>query len=158
FRPGNLSEAGPTAVSRFNDKYGFRQGDRAIILFSELLRRELTLGASFCGHIGGDDFVLAFKETSMDDAIKTVERVRDDFTNGVVGFYDEEARCSGFILARDRHGIERSMPLLSVSAGVVSLPRGRPPLGLDHLVSRLAGLKKAAKEDRRGISCVVLDS
>ncbi|WP_395173268.1 diguanylate cyclase domain-containing protein [Roseibium alexandrii] len=37
----------------FNDTYGYRQGDRAIILFSELLQKHVTGNNSFHGHIGG---------------------------------------------------------------------------------------------------------
>lgn len=39
----------------FNDKYGFRQGDRALLKFSEILGR--FSGEFFIAHIGGDDFL-----------------------------------------------------------------------------------------------------
>ncbi|MCV6608395.1 MAG: EAL domain-containing protein, partial [Campylobacterales bacterium] len=39
----------------FNDIYGFRQGDRAILLFADILRKYLK-SSVFVGHIGGDDF------------------------------------------------------------------------------------------------------
>jgi diguanylate cyclase (GGDEF)-like protein len=40
----------------FNDVYGFHVGDRAIIMFAELLRAEFGRDDAFVGHIGGDDF------------------------------------------------------------------------------------------------------
>ena len=41
----------------FNDIYGFRLGDRAILVFSELLQKRYPKD-SFIAHIGGDDFLL----------------------------------------------------------------------------------------------------
>lgn len=40
----------------FNDRFGFRQGDRAIILFADILKEHMEKEDSFIGHIGGDDF------------------------------------------------------------------------------------------------------
>ncbi len=40
----------------FNDTYGFRLGDRAILMFSEILQKHLSR-ESFIAHIGGDDFL-----------------------------------------------------------------------------------------------------
>lgn len=57
-----LSEgAGPRALiyfdfnhfKPFNDRYGFRQGDRAIMLFADLLREALIPRKDFIGHVGG---------------------------------------------------------------------------------------------------------
>ena len=43
----------------FNDAYGFRQGDRAILLFAELMRKQFQQDNIFLGHVGGDDFFVA---------------------------------------------------------------------------------------------------
>jgi EAL domain-containing protein (putative c-di-GMP-specific phosphodiesterase class I)/GGDEF domain-containing protein len=40
----------------FNDRYGYRQGDRAIMLFADILREASNPSKFFIGHIGGDDF------------------------------------------------------------------------------------------------------
>jgi len=40
----------------FNDKFGFRIGDRAILLFANILREFAGNKDFFIGHIGGDDF------------------------------------------------------------------------------------------------------
>jgi len=42
----------------FNDRFGFRQGDRAIAMFADLMRSRLAAGDVFWGHIGGDHFFL----------------------------------------------------------------------------------------------------
>ncbi|MDQ7060272.1 MAG: GGDEF domain-containing protein [Sulfurimonas sp.] len=41
----------------FNDVYGFRNGDRVIQLFADMMRKELSQNF-FIAHIGGDDFFL----------------------------------------------------------------------------------------------------
>lgn len=41
----------------FNDRYGFRQGDRVIILLAPLLKEIFWGDSFFIGHIGGDDFL-----------------------------------------------------------------------------------------------------
>ncbi len=47
----------------FNDVYGFHVGDRAIIMFAELLRAEFGHDNAFVGHIGGDDFFVGTSGT-----------------------------------------------------------------------------------------------
>ena len=42
----------------FNDVYGFRNGDRVIQLFADIMRKELSKNF-FIAHIGGDDFFCA---------------------------------------------------------------------------------------------------
>ena len=45
----------------FNDTYGFRQGDRAILMFSDILRKNIP-SEHFIAHIGGDDFFVGFRD------------------------------------------------------------------------------------------------
>ena len=62
----------------FNDHYGFRQGDRAILLFAEIMQRNLP--GTFIGHIGGDDFFAAFEGKSLIDVqaiVATILRRRE---------------------------------------------------------------------------------
>ncbi len=45
----------------YNDHYGFLRGDQAIQRTAQLIEdvsREVTAGAAFIGHVGGDDFVV----------------------------------------------------------------------------------------------------
>ncbi|QHG90721.1 GGDEF domain-containing protein [Sulfurimonas sp. CVO] len=50
----------------FNDVYGFRNGDRAIMLFADILRKNLPT-EFFKGHIGGDDFFVAVESTKENE-------------------------------------------------------------------------------------------
>jgi diguanylate cyclase (GGDEF)-like protein len=104
----------------YNDKYGFEHGDEVIKECGRILIRaikELGNPQDFIGHIGGDDFVLI---TTPDKSDVICERIISDFDRVSPNFYNETDRNAGFILAKDRQGIERKIPLLSMSIGVVT--------------------------------------
>ena len=50
----------------YNDRYGFRQGDRTILLFSDILKKTSGANKFFAGHIGGDDFFAGFRIGALD--------------------------------------------------------------------------------------------
>ncbi|CCG06907.1 bifunctional diguanylate cyclase/phosphodiesterase [Pararhodospirillum photometricum] len=142
----------------FNDKYGFRQGDRAILLFADLMRTRLDTEGMFMGHIGGDDFFAAFRGLEESAAEAHVRALTAKFESDVASFYDEATRLQGHIIARDRHGIERQMPLLGASAAVVHLPPGHATRDIDAISGLIAALKKEAKlsPDRLAVATVTL--
>ncbi|MBI1180644.1 MAG: EAL domain-containing protein [Alphaproteobacteria bacterium] len=129
----------------FNDRYGFRVGDRAILMFSEIMRRILR-AASFTGHIGGDDFFAGFQGAGLAEAMPEIGRLQNQFTHEVRSLYGVEARTRGFILGEDRDGRERAFPLLSVSAAVLRVPAGRDILTTEEVVQLMSALKKEAKQ------------
>ncbi|SDH10487.1 bifunctional diguanylate cyclase/phosphodiesterase [Roseospirillum parvum] len=130
----------------FNDAYGFRQGDRAITLFAELMRKNLPGDVCFLGHVGGDDFFAAFRGMSFLEAQGRVRHLIERFRRDVESFYDEETRQRGYIDAKDREGQMRRFPLLSASAALIEIPAGHAPASLDDIASVIADLKKAAKQ------------
>jgi diguanylate cyclase (GGDEF)-like protein len=136
----------------FNDTYGFRQGDRAILLFSELMRRELTGDRTFLGHIGGDDFFIGLSDMDLSEAADRINRLTETFRRDVESFYDAEARRRGGILGRDRDGKDHFYPLLTASMALVGVERSRAPRNADDLATLIAELKKKAKAapDRLG--------
>jgi diguanylate cyclase (GGDEF)-like protein len=129
----------------FNDKYGFRQGDRALLLFAELMTKEAFPFGAFIGHIGGDDFFLAWPGDCLDSVLGAVDRMRTKFAEDVLTFYDDADRQAGYLQAEDRHGELRRFPMLDCSAAVLHLEAGRPSLGMDAVVGTIADVKKAAK-------------
>ncbi|SBW12567.1 EAL domain/GGDEF [uncultured Alphaproteobacteria bacterium] len=141
----------------FNDHYGFRQGDRAIQAFADLLRRQFGGPENFIAHVGGDDFVSGRK--AVDDFARLKREIRrtlDLFREEVAAFYDESARERGAIVVADRYGVERAFPLLTVSAAVVRIRPESRLRGDDHLSPLIAGLKKLAKSDPEHIAIGVL--
>ncbi|MDP3301230.1 MAG: GGDEF domain-containing protein [Sulfuricurvum sp.] len=105
----------------FNDHYGFRNGDRVIVLFAELMHK-ILLNNYFIGHIGGDDFFagsIIKNEAMFEDFCTLVRKLIYQFGEDVREFYSTEDRERGCILAQDREGVIREFKLLSVSAVIV---------------------------------------
>ena len=129
----------------FNDTYGFRQGDRAILLFAELCRKIADPQTWFLGHIGGDDFFVGIKAISQDGAMQAVGDLIRRFSFDAESFYDQETRQRGYITAQDREGHLKSFPLLSASAVLFVLPSGCRDVSVDDVSSAIAAKKKEAK-------------
>ncbi|WP_343869969.1 bifunctional diguanylate cyclase/phosphodiesterase [Caenispirillum bisanense] len=140
----------------FNDKYGFRQGDRAITLFADILRSDLPNQDVFIGHVGGDDFFAAFRNFAPAEAERLVRAAVERFRRDVESFYDEEARRLGYIVARNREGEVRHMPLLTASAALVVLPAGHGAGSIDDLSALIARLKKDAKQSPDKLASAVV--
>lgn len=104
----------------YNDKYGFEHGDEVIKETARILIRTVQEKGSvddFIGHIGGDDFVVV---TTPEMADGICQKIISDFEDTIPSFYNETDRQNGYILGKDRKGIEQRIPLLSISIGVVT--------------------------------------
>ncbi|MBC8042657.1 MAG: EAL domain-containing protein [Rhizobacter sp.] len=130
----------------FNDTYGFREGDRVILLFSDILRKHLLGQNRFIGHVGGDDFFAAFTETEFEAALKQVEAIIAQFKREAESLYSPEDRAKGYIISKDREGNEKRFNLLTVSAAVLLIPARREHLSMEEMGTVLAQMKKAAKQ------------
>jgi diguanylate cyclase (GGDEF)-like protein len=135
----------------YNDRYGFRNGDRVILLFSEILQKRFLRENCFVGHIGGDDFFVGFKNLCFEEAHELTSMVLQEFSEGVKSYYDEIDRTREFIEAKDRDGTLKTFPLLTVSAAMLEIPKQRSPLTMDEISTILAILKKNAKDVPSGI-------
>jgi diguanylate cyclase (GGDEF)-like protein len=136
----------------FNDTYGFRQGDRALLLFANLLSTRLPNQDVFVGHLGGDDFFACLKTYSAEQARPVIEPLLIAFSKDIESFYNAEARQRGYLQAVDRQGVERRFPFMRVSCAILDLPIGRHPITVDALSIYLADVKKAAKMSSSGIA------
>ncbi|WP_297589011.1 GGDEF domain-containing protein [Roseibium sp.] len=135
----------------FNDTYGYRQGDRAIILFSELLQRHISGSGTFFGHIGGDDFFAGFHNTDQTDAASRMLALKRAFRLDVESFYEPEHREQGYIEAQDRFGTTRQFPLLQCSISILSLPKGMT-FHPEKLNGAILELKRASKLSDDGLA------
>jgi GGDEF domain-containing protein len=129
----------------FNDRFGFRQGDRAITMFADLMRNRLAGNDVFLGHIGGDDFFLGVHGESTWSVVESLPEFIAKFASDMASFYGDDARREGTIEGTDRAGNVQRIPLLSVSCGCAILLAGSAPVNLDALSALLADLKKYAK-------------
>jgi diguanylate cyclase (GGDEF)-like protein len=131
----------------FNDKFGFRQGDRAIMLFADTMKDEMSGFKHFLGHIGGDDFFIGFKaeDGNLLDFEETLKMAIKKFAQNAESFYSKEDRKAGFIAAKDRFGITREFALLSASCASVILAKDKKSITAEGIVFTTAELKKTAK-------------
>ncbi|MBI4540599.1 MAG: diguanylate cyclase [Gemmatimonadetes bacterium] len=103
----------------FNDRYGYKEGDRVIRMLSHILRdmvRGIALGG-FVGHIGGDDFIFTVPLEYMEPCSEAILELFDE----LIPFqYSEEDRRAGYFLGKDRRGNIHRIPLMSLSIGIVT--------------------------------------
>lgn len=131
----------------YNDNYGFRNGDRVIMLFADILRQNLP-AEFFKAHIGGDDFFIAveYKKRDQELYLNMIKDVIKKFREDVKGFYNKEDIQRGYITAQDREGHQKNFDLLSASASVVCV-RSKSVKDLDVINNTLSLQKKSAKKD-----------
>lgn len=135
----------------FNDIYGFRLGDRAILIFSELLQKRYPK-YSFVAHIGGDDFFVGLRNHKFDDVFELTNKVQIEFKKSAENLYSKKDKENGYIIAKDRFNIERNFNLLSVSSAIIEV---NPKSNICDFDSTLNILKKASKGSIKPISSVL---
>ena len=135
----------------FNDIYGFRLGDRAILIFSELLQKRYPKD-SFVAHIGGDDFFVGLRNHKFEEVYELTNKVQIEFKKSVENLYSKNDKENNYIIAKDRFNVERNFNLLSVSSAIIEI---NPKSNLSDFDSTLNLLKKASKASIKPISSVL---
>jgi EAL domain-containing protein (putative c-di-GMP-specific phosphodiesterase class I)/GGDEF domain-containing protein len=142
----------------FNDVYGFRNGDRVIQLFADILRKNLPT-EFFKAHIGGDDFFAGVKSDDKEEFnfITDVNNVVNKFTNDVIEFYSQDDKERGYILSKDRDGNKKQFPLLSVSASILIVHKKTDNRSIENINNILSIQKKVAKDESThvSLSCMI---
>ncbi len=132
----------------YNDHYGFRSGDRVILLFAELMHKILS-PEYFKGHIGGDDFIFGAvldESHPFDRVVDQIQKLIKAFGDEAQAFYDPSDRERGCIVADDRDGNRREFKLLGVSVVAVRLGESSVIDSAEHLHRLFAMEKKNAKK------------
>jgi diguanylate cyclase (GGDEF)-like protein len=131
----------------FNDRFGFKVGDKAIAMMADLLKDYAKESGAFIGHIGGDDF-FAGVVTADKGKIKSAQRdlweLVDSFGFAVKAFYDKDERKKGSYCAKDRFGEDRCFALLGASIAIVKIGIGSN-LTQEELGEMFSKLKKESK-------------
>ena len=130
----------------YNDYYGFQRGDVVIKKIGEIITGVAqSLGAEFtcfCGHIGGDDFIIItgahHAEYVSAQVVKALETV-------LPVFHGEQDFSAGYYSAVNRKGEQETFGLLSISIGIVNT-RLTPVTSYAQLASISTEVKKAAKK------------
>jgi len=103
----------------YNDVYGFPAGDEAIRLLARLLTvavNELGNPTDLVGHVGGDDFVIT---TTPDRCDALAQRMIADFDRLAPELYTPADRRRGYLTTKDRQGLIKKFPLLSIAIAIV---------------------------------------
>jgi diguanylate cyclase (GGDEF)-like protein len=137
----------------FNDTYGFAVGDRALLMFGELLMKFRHKHDAFVGHIGGDDFFASIPARGL-EAEQWVRDLIQQFRHDVESLYLLEDRSEGGLWAKDRFGETRFFPLLRASAVLLMLPSSRSHVAVAEVVAVLACGKSQAKKTIDGLALV----
>ena len=143
----------------FNDVYGFRNGDRIIQLFADILRKELAKNV-FKGHIGGDDFFIAFEDIDINNYrtyLKEIYTILEKFASSAREFYSPADRANGYIISKNRHDEQRSkFPLLSASASVLITRQQKEAVSEETINKILSIQKKVAKNEQKHLAISVM--
>lgn len=130
----------------FNDRYGYLQGDRVIMQTAHMLTtcvEKWGKKGDFVGHIGGDDFVVITAPEKYNDVCENFICMFDT----IIRFhYCEEDRVNGFIVAKDRSGHTRKIPLMSVTAALVMKNSSEDVNSTIEINERIAEVKQYLKK------------
>jgi EAL domain-containing protein (putative c-di-GMP-specific phosphodiesterase class I)/GGDEF domain-containing protein len=125
----------------YNDVYGFENGDRVLKFFTNLLKNHIPEN-EFIGHIGGDDFIAILSNPNLNIADVMIKLI-EEFDKSIVYFYNQNDIDKGYIIAKNRHGVEESFPLLTVSIVCVDSKEYKSSYELSEDIGRL---KKECKQ------------
>jgi len=100
----------------FNDVYGYAKGDQIIKVVADILLQYSDPGLDFVGHVGGDDFIVIFKNN---DWHNRCESILKSFEKVVPDYYNEMDKNNKGIWAKSRNGDDNFFPLMSLSIGAV---------------------------------------
>jgi GGDEF domain-containing protein len=99
------------------------------------------LDGDFVGHVGGDDFIVI---TGSERAEQVCQKIVEEFDRRSMRFYSDKDRQKGFIIGKDRQGIQQSFPLVTMTIAVVTDDGSKFQGPLD-MAKRAAELKEYAK-------------
>ncbi len=125
----------------YNDRYGYQAGSDAIARTAQLIREtDADKGTphDLVAHIGGDDYaVLTLPHNAEPIAKKLIEK----FDLMVPSLYTVEDAKAGQFVGKDRFGVERVFPLLTISISIINSE------GLQNPTPALIGRECARMKD-----------
>jgi len=137
----------------YNDTYGFRNGDRLLLMFADLIKQAALPKNRFAGHVGGDDFFMGIEGENLKEIEKEMAALGEKFRNNAESFYDPETIKRGYCVAKDRAGIQTQIPLVTVSTAILELPdHVERSCSMERASTIIATLKKQAKKSASKIS------
>ena len=137
----------------YNDYYGFERGDLVIQMVAEILRLHGEGNSrNFCGHIGGDDFILI---TGPGSAVALGRQILREFEFRLPLLHGSGDFARGCYTTFNRKGELETFRLLSISVAIINTA-GLQVTSYAQLASMASEVKKSAKKVK-GSSVVYKD-
>ncbi len=103
----------------YSDRYGYKAGSDVLAMVGQLLREvaaESGTENDLVGHIGGDDYVIL---TDLDSAEVLAEAIVKKFDETIPSYYNAQDREAKLFEGKDRYGVKRTFPLMTISIAVI---------------------------------------
>lgn len=133
----------------YNDEYGFAAGDCMIQGLAKIIW-DVAGEIDFCGHVGGDDFVMIGRQEKIEEQCYTILK---EFSEIIPEMYREEDLKRGYMRGRDRNGFETKLELATISTAIVYVLQGAV-VELKELSEEIARVKSISKQ-KKGNSIAV---
>ncbi|GAB6078736.1 EAL domain-containing protein [Hydrogenobaculum acidophilum] len=124
----------------FNDAYGFLAGDMMIKKLAQTLQSFAFNYDAFVGHIGGDDFVVIFKNLKNKDEV--INSLYKEASDAIKELYKEEDIKNGYFVSKDREGNVRKFPIAKITLAAANTLNYK---NSQDIARKLAELKKESK-------------
>jgi GGDEF domain-containing protein/CHASE3 domain sensor protein len=129
----------------FADHYGYAWGSEVIKEVGHILRNQAKAMDDqnvYIGHIGGDDFIIIAEPHRAKNMCRTIIK---EFDLRSLNFYSEEDRKKGFFTGKDRSGITRDFPLITMTIAIVTDDgsRFKNPLDMSEMAAKLKEYAKS---------------
>ena len=109
----------------YNDTYGFLGGDEVIKQTAKIIFHNINENGAlhnFVGHIGGDDFVALIDNLDYESIC---QKIILEFDKKILDYFSDQDIERGYLEVPNRKGIIEEFPLISLSVGIVEIPKGR---------------------------------
>lgn len=143
-KPFSLCHVDLDNFKPFADKYGYAWGSEVIKEVAHILTENVHAtdrDGDFVGHVGGDDFIII---AGPERAEQICQKIVEEFDRRSMRFYSEKDRQKGFIIGKDRQGIQQSFPLVTMTIAAVTDDGSKFQGHLD-MAKKAAELKEYAK-------------
>lgn len=115
-KPFNLAYLDLNHFKPFNDIYGYAKGDLLLKTLANCIMIHTNNKYCFVGHIGGDDFIIMFKNNEVE---VICQKILHDFATQSLSFISPDHQKLQGYNALDRRGNNIFHPLISLAIGVI---------------------------------------
>lgn len=140
-KPFNLAYLDLNHFKPFNDIYGYAKGDLLLKTLANCIMINTNNKCCFVGHIGGDDFIIMFKNNDVENVC---QNILTDFSQHSLSFITPEHQKQQGYNALDRSGNNIFHPLVSLAIGVI-----QPDTTCYNSYHQIADLASKAKSEAK---------